>query len=192
MIYSWIRLGYRFTIFSMLWYRATMWWSKSKKFRVAKYENVEEIPKAFKNGRNYRPDLIFGSHKSDHLTHPTELEERISKGESFGDCDDHAIYWCAALVKSGLAKKVWFAFYSMEHVETKKRQAHAVCVFYGNDEKFYWADYRNPRKIDEVKDFMHQSARNYNCAPIAAAIWVVEGLSKDDTPQFGKITRLLP
>lgn len=188
---GWTRFLYKFTYFSALWYRITMAWSKNKKVRLPKYNKVEDIPKAFRYGKDYRYDEFFGTRAADHLTHPTELQSRINKGEKLGDCDDHAIYWCTALKKSGLAQKVWFAFYAMEHEETKEQQAHAVCVFADKDNNIFWADYRNPRKLDNVKDFMHQSARGYKSIPIVGVIWLIEGVKSDDTPVFGKITRIL-
>ena len=184
---------YFFTVFSMLWYRLTMRLSKKIGSSVKKYNSIEEIPKAFNFGRKYRYDQLFGT-KSDHLTHPSMLQWRIDNDQEFGDCDDHAIYWCVSLLKSGLAKKVWFAFFAMKKVdeETGKvdRSGHAVCVFYGLDDQLYWCDYRDPRKIDKIEDFMYQSSASYKRDPIVGCIWVVNGLEKDDTPKFGKITRI--
>jgi len=192
MIQKLTKFSYRFLFLAILWYRITMLWSRKKGTQVKKYEKVEDIPKAFNYGRKYRWDESFGI-KSDHLTHPSRLQHRLNEeSEEFGDCDDHAIYWCAALLKSGLAKKVWFAIYSMENEDGSERAAHAVCVFADKENQLYWADYRNPRKIEQAKDYMIQSASAYNKIAIAGAITLVRGLKKDDTPIFGTITRLKP
>lgn len=188
----WVKFGYKFTWFSKLWYEFTMAVSRDKQYRLPVYENVEDIPKAFDFGSKYRFDTIL-ERESDHLTHPSTLQKRLEEGKArFGDCDDHAIYWCTALLKSKLAKKVWFAFYAMKAEDNTHYSAHAVCVFQGLDDNIYWADYTNPRKIEEVKDFMKDSAKRYKRVPIAGAIWHVKGIKRNDTPVFGKITRLLP
>jgi len=70
------------------------------------------------------------------------------------------------------------------------RSAHAVCVFCGLDDELYWCDYRNPRKIEKIEDFMHQSAGERSKQAVAGCIWLVKGLKEDDTPEFGKITRI--
>lgn len=161
---------------------------------VKVYENIEEIPEAFEFGRKYRYDQLFGS-KSDHLTHPARLQWRLDNNFEFGDCDDHAIYWCATLLKSKLAKRVWFAHYSMKRMTEENnfhREGHAVCVFEGLDGELYWADYRKPKKITNISEFMHESARAYRSQPVVGAIWEVKGLKDNDTPKFGKITRLIP
>lgn len=189
-----IQFGYKFTFFSMLWYVFTMKLSKKLGSQVKKYNSVEEIPKAFEFGRKYRYDQLLGS-KSDHLTHPTRLQWRINTEREFGDCDDHAIYWCTALLRSKLASKVWFAFYSMKEEDQEtgeiKRNGHAVCVFADLEGQLWWCDYRKPKKINEMRDFMVESASGYGRIPIAGAVWHVKGLKDDDTPIFGKRSRIL-
>jgi hypothetical protein len=180
------------------WYSFTMFFSKVlSKFRKKKitkvkiYDTIEEIPKAFNNGKDYRSDMFFGR-KSDHLTHPTVLQGRIEDKEKFGDCDDHAIYWCAALIKSKLASKVWLGFYHMINEESGEITGHAVCVFADHSNVLHWADYRNPRKISKVvgpRDFMIQSAYSYGKKAIKGAIILIKELDENDTPKFGKITR---
>lgn len=190
-----IKIGYGLNIFSLLWYRITMRLTRKIGSRVKKFDSVDDVPEAFNFGREYRSDQLLGS-KSDHLTHPTRLQWRLDNDHEFGDCDDHAIYWCAALHRSKLAKKVWFAYYSMKSEDEKtgkvKRSAHAVCVFQGLDDQMYWCDYRKPRKINNIKEFMHHSAGSYRKKPIVGCIWLIKGLKDDDTPIFGKRTKLLP
>lgn len=187
------QLGYHFTFISLWWYLLTMKLSRKIGVSVKKYKKIEDIPAAFEFGRKYRWDQLFGS-KSDHLTHPTRLQWRINNDFEFGDCDDHAIYWCAALLKSKLAKRVWFAFYSMKKQDPMNktsradRMAHAVCVFQGLDGEFYWCDYGVPKKIDTVSQFMVESASTYGYLPIAGVICHIDGLRDDDTPKFGKRT----
>lgn len=192
---KWIQFGYRFTVFSMIWYKFTMRLSKKVGIYVKRYETVEEIPKAFKYGSKYRYDQLLGE-KSDHLTHPSRLQWRLNNDREFGDCDDHAIYWCSALLRSDLVEKVWFAFYSMKKDDPKtekvKYSAHAVCVFADKSGDLYWCDYGSPKKIKKMKDFLYQSSGKYGSIPIAGAVWVVTGLKDDDTPKFGKITRIIP
>jgi hypothetical protein len=188
-----IQLSYHFTFFSIWWYSLTMRFTRKIGTNVKKYNNLEDIPKAFDFGRKYRWDQLFGS-KADHLTHPTRLQWRIDNDFEFGDCDDHAVYWCAALLKSKLAKRVWFAFYSMKKQEPinktsrADRMAHAVCVFQGLDDTLYWCDYNNPKKIEDISMFMYESASTFGYYPVAGVICHIDKLKDDDTPKFGKRT----
>lgn len=184
-----IKLGYLFTWFSMKWYQLTMWMTKRSDARVREYASVEEIVAALQYGKLYRYDELFGK-KGDHLTHPSALQFNLNNGGKFGDCDDHAIYWCAALLKSGLAKKVWFAFYSMKKGD--KYEAHAVCVFEDMNHELNWCDYGMPNKIERISDFQVLSAQGFGKEALGGVIWHVTHLKDDDTPVFGKITRVLP
>jgi hypothetical protein len=163
-----------------------------EKCPVKVYNNVIEIKNALGNGTLYKFDMISGV-PSDYLIHPSVIECRIQNKTKFGDCDDHAIYWCVALKKSNLAKKVWFSLFSMKGTGVDKSySAHAVCVFTDNQDKLYWCDYRNPISIQKFSDFQKQSANLYGNEPICAAMWEIDRIKDDDTPVFGKITRILP
>lgn len=186
-------IGYRLIYFSILWYRITMRWTLKRGVALKKYKELQDIPQAFNYGRRYRYDeMIILGRDGDHLTHPTLLQDRLNKKEPFGDCDDHAIYWCVSLLKSKLASKVWFAIYHMEDKENKKMVGHAVCVFADEENNLYWADYRVPEKIESAKDFMIRSAERYGRSAIVGALCHVKSIDKNGTPKFGKITRLLP
>ena len=98
-----------------------------------------------------------------------------------------------AIKKSDLAKKIWFSFFSMkEEGKNPKYSAHAVCVFLGKDDKFYWCDYFLPRIIQKPEDFQIDSANLYKKEAICGAMWEVVGLKSDDTPIFGEIKKVLP
>lgn len=191
MINWFIRFCYNFTFFIVLWIRFTMWYSRYNKIEVKTYKNAEEISKALGHGKHYRYDKLMG-YKSDHVTHPTRFQKRIEEGKKLGDCDDHAIYWCVSLLKSGLVEKTWYAYYSMINPDTKKRSAHAVCVFVDKKNQFYWADYGNPRKINKARNFMIASASKHKSVPVVGALIHINDILDDDTPVFGKRTRLIP
>lgn len=188
-----IKFGYNFTWFAKVWFSFTIFFSKIyKKCVVRRYKNVTEIKTALRFGTLYKNDNIAGVIK-DYLIHPSVIECRLQSKTKLGDCDDHAIYWCVALKKSNLAKKVWFSLFSMKGTgEDKSYSAHAVCVFTDNEDKLYWCDYTTPKNIQKFSDFQKQSANNYGNVPICGAMWEVESLKDDDTPIFGKITRILP
>ena len=184
-----IRAIYSLTWFSARWYQFTMWLSKKPGARVREYSNIEEIIGAMNYGKLYQQDEIFNI-KSDHMTHPGALQLKLDNGKGFGDCDDHAIYWCAALLKSGLAKKVWIGIFTMKN--DKGYSGHAICVFEDMDHELNWCDYRMPTKIEKMSDFQNQSAERFGKQAICGAIWHVTHLKNDDTPVFGKITKVLP
>jgi hypothetical protein len=127
------------------WYGTTLTLTrrKNKNPEVAVYTNTREIVEAINWGRNWRPDPLKGA--LDVVMHPRKFQAKINAGDTkFGDCDDHALYWATALLKSGLADRaslgtVWY---------TKpggKGVGHVVCVFEKDGDTF-WADYRDPRK----------------------------------------------
>lgn len=161
-------------------------------YHVAKAKTIDEIPTLFSYGGLYKSDPLGG--RLDYLAHPSRLERRLSKrtsGDKFGDCDDHAIYWAAKLVKSNLAHHVWFAFYTMYDEETSKYSSHSVCVFEDNLDLF-WADYRLPTNtgtanIENKWQWAELSAFLYGRKPIAALMVRVQKLDANDTPVFGKI-----
>lgn len=156
------------------------------------YNNVEEIKNALGQGTLYKYDIIAGV-KSDYLIHPGVIQCRLQNQKKFGDCDDHAIYWCSAIKKSKIAKKVWFCFFTMKGFgEDKSYSSHAVCVFMDKKNKIYWCDYRSPRNIEKYADFQKESAKLYGNEPVCSVMWEIDEINPDDTPVFGKITRILP
>jgi|LakMenEpi03Aug12_release.lakeMendotaPanAssembly.Ray.scaffolds.fasta_scaffold672753_2 hypothetical protein len=177
----------------MFWYSFTMFFSKKlKKCPIPIYNNVEEITKTLRKGALYKYDIIAGI-RSDYLIHPSVIQCRLENSEKFGDCDDHAIYWCAALKKSKIAKKVWFSFFTMKGIGVDQSYfSHAVCVFTDNEDKMYWCDYKNPKNIEKFSDFQKESANKYGNEPVCSVMWEVVDVKDDDTPVFGKITRILP
>jgi hypothetical protein len=156
------------------------------------YNNFDQIRNALKSGNLYEHDNIADVIK-DYLIHPRVIECRLNSNKNFGDCDDHAIYWCTAIKKSKLARKVWFSFFTMTGRGVDDSiNSHAVCVFLGYDNKYYWCDYKNPNLLDKPSNFQVKSANLYGCDALCGAMWEIDAIKEDDTPIFGKITRVLP
>lgn len=189
----WYKFIYNFTWFSKIYYTLTMMISKRLlNCVVPMFYDAKDISKILNYGKLYKHDNIANIF-NEYLIHPRVIQCRLQQQELFGDCDDHAIYWCTAIKKSNLAKKVWFSFFTMKGKwPDDTYQSHAVCVFQGNDEKFYWCDYKNPNFIEKLEYFQVESANSYGCIPICGAIWEIIDVKNDDTPIFGKITRILP
>lgn len=190
---KWIRFIYLFTWFSQIWYIFTMKVSEIlKECPVPKYKNRKEIQAALAGGTLYKHDNIAQAIK-DYLIHPRVIQCRLEQKIPFGDCDDHAIYWCVALKKAHLVKRVWFSFFHMKGRGTDDTYSgHAVCVFLGKNNCLYWCDYRQPRFIEKIGDFQTQSAALYGNEAVCGCIWEVIGVKEDDTPIFGAINRVLP
>ncbi len=182
--------SYRFVCFVKWWYTLTMKLTKIHSTQVRYYQTFEQIPNDYGWGRRYRKDPLNG--KLDYLTHPSKLAHNAANELEFGDCDDHAIFWCTALLKNGLAKRAWFCFYSMEGIDDGRMSAHAVCVFeHADKDMFFWCDYQLPSCLDEFRDkWMQRSADTLNARPIVGAMIEVKHVTGDDTPVFGKITIL--
>lgn len=188
-----IRFIYNFAWFSKIYFLLTMKISKNlPQCVVPMFSSAKQITEILNYGKLYKHDNLAEVIK-DYLIHPRTIQCRLQDKEAFGDCDDHAIYWCTAIKKSNLAKKVWFSIYSMKgRWPDDTYSAHAVCVFQGYDEKFYWCDYGKPNLIEKIQDFQIKSAERYGCIAICGTIWEIVSIKNDDTPIFGKITRILP
>ena len=160
--------------------------------RVGYYHSFEQIPNDYGWGRRYKKDPLNG--KLDYLTHPSKLAHNAAFELEFGDCDDHAIFWCTALLKNKLATHAWFCFYSMEKIEDASTSAHAICVFRGAScGRYYWCDYNLPTSLGEQPTgWMQESARGYDAVPLIGAMIKVVWVDPDDTPVFGEITILEP
>ena len=190
---KWIRFIYLFSWFSQIWYIFTMMISKKlEQCEIPKYKNKKEIQIALRGGDLYKRDNI-GQAIKDYLIHPRVIQCRLEKKIPFGDCDDHAIYWCAALKKSNLVKRVWFSFFHMKGRGTDDTYSgHAVCVFQDKMNRLYWCDYSEPKFIEKIGDFQVNSAKLYGNEAVCGCLWEVIKVEKDDTPVFGAINRVLP
>lgn len=188
-----IQFIYFFTWFSKVYYSLTMKVSQVlRSCTIPMFLNVKEIKEILGYGKLYKYDNIADIFK-DYLIHPRVIQCRLQQQIPFGDCDDHAIYWCTAIKKSNLAKKVWFSFFTMKgRWPDDSYSSHAVCVYQGWDDKFYWCDYKEPRNIENLADFQVQSANLYGNVAVCGAIWEIVDVKYDDTPIFGKINRVLP
>ena len=180
------RLAYHYLSWlSIAWYSLTMRLTKHHKASVPVYKDYKTIVEDMGWGFLYRRDPLNG--KFDYLTHPTRLAYNVDNRTGFGDCDDHAIYWCTAIKKSNLADKVWFCFYSMVREKTLKLSGHAVCVFYKADEdQYYWCDYGLPNTIEKKEYWPIESAEKYDSSAFVATMCEVIELKDDDTPIFGE------
>ena len=189
----WFRFIYNFIWFSKIYYSLTIKISETlKSCPIPTFVNKKEIKNLLGGGKFYKKDNVAQVF-TDYLIHPRVIQCRLEQKIPFGDCDDHALYWCVALKKSKLAKKVWFSFFTMKGRDTDDTySAHAVCVFLDNAGRLYWCDYSEPRKLDNFADFQVESAALYGCEAVCGGAWEVVDLKNDDTPIFGKTFRVLP
>lgn len=190
---KWIQFMYNFTWFGKIYYILTMKISETlKKCPIPVFVNKKEIRLLLAGGKLYKSDSVAQVFK-DYLIHPRVIQCRLEQKIPFGDCDDHAIYWCTALKKSKLAKKVWFSFFTMKgRWPDDTYQGHAVCVFQDKNNRLYWCDYAEPKLIENLEDFQVQSASLYGCDAVCGGMWEVIGVKEDDTPIFGETLKLLP
>lgn len=187
---------YKFQFFAKIYYMITLYLSKYKEKSIVKvYYSFIEIKNALMSGQKYVPDYFFGK-ITDYLLHPGVVQYRIDNNKLIGDCDEHAIYWCTAIKKSKLAKRVWFAYFSFKKKDKSTQQyvynAHAVCVFKGLNNKLYWCDYGMPIEIEKLSDFQVSYCNIRGVTPIVGCLWNLDELDVHDTPKFGTITRVLP
>ena len=178
-------LGFRyFTGFIKFWYGLSMLVTRHKKATLPEFLTTQQIAEMLRFGDGWRSDPFGGA--LDVLTHPTRIQWRLDNGKrKVEDCDGHAAYWCVALLKSGLAKRVWFSIYQMRKIDGRFG-GHAVCVYEDQFGRLWWCDYGAPRMLEAdlpIKaldgwEWAITSARGYKATPIAAAKLEVK-LSKD-------------
>lgn len=176
---------YRLYLYIRIFKMRMLWmFTYNKKHPVATYTNINDIPKTLKWGSGYKFDP-----PRDPVYHPTQIQKRIDAGYKIGDCDDHAIYWAAALIKNKLAKRVWFSTYFYT-TDSGERAGHAICVFQGLDGKYYWGDYStpNPVEIDNkllptTFEWVETAMKAYGAVRIKTAnMFEVKRLNWRDTP----------
>jgi hypothetical protein len=159
--------------------------------QVAVYTTTRQIAEAINWGRNWRSDPWKGA--LDVVMHPRKFQAKINAGDTeFGDCDDHALYWATALLKSGLADRVWMGTIWYQKPDKKKGSGHAICVF-EKDGKTFWADYGTPRAVEEGWAWAYDAAK-VRRADLRAAGKMEIVFRRNGEPRFKKITgkRYLP
>lgn len=170
----------KFAWFVRWWYGLTMKWTLkgAKDITFPTFPNSIAIHKRLDFEGHYKADPFEG--KLDYLAHPRLIEKRISEQRFVDDCDGHGIYWATALLKSGLAEKVWFS--SVQYRSIVKRGGHVICVWQDKEGQLWWADYGFPQKIDNIWGWLAR----YEASLVGAMMIPVTGLDERDTPKFGK------
>jgi hypothetical protein len=162
------------TRFFLIWFRITMFftgWFKTSDVRRARM--IDEIPARLEYGKEWRKDKAGG----DFVTNPRRVQRRIEDGVRIGDCDDHAAYWCAVLLKSGLAKRCWMGWVMMQPAKGNPsvgRWGHCVCIFEDHDGVMWWTDYHLPKRIGTEQEpwreweWAHRVGIDYYGDPVCA------------------------
>lgn len=122
-----------------LWYGLTQFFTGFGGVKLRTFAVPNEIVADLDHGQRYRADRRAGA-----MTHPRKVQARINAGQKLGDCEDHAGYWIAALLESGLATEVYMG--SIFYLDGGKKEGHAVTVF-KRDGEYFWADYAQPQMI---------------------------------------------
>ncbi len=143
--------------------------------------SINDIPIILSFGTNYRPDPKRGFLK-DKTIHPRVIQHKINTGEygkTMFDCDDHAAYWCAQLLKNKhMVNKVYFAEIRFPKGDDGKNSGHAFCIFEGLDSKLYWADYNYPAFFTDDKtkifDCMDEVCKAYGYDKNSKGMFIFE------------------
>lgn len=189
-----MRFLYRaFYFFVPWWYGMSMRFTRRnrKNPQVAEYTSTRQIAEAINWGRNWRPDPW--KQALDVVMHPRKFQAKINAGDDeFGDCDDHALYWATALLKSGLADRAWMGTIWYQKPDAKKGSGHAICVF-EKDGKTFWADYGMPRAVGEGWEWAHDAA-GVRRSELKAAGKMEIIFRRNGEPRFKKVNgkRYLP
>jgi hypothetical protein len=188
----------RFLYRTLYWF-VPWWYSMSMRFtrrgrknpEVANYTTTREIAIALNWGNNWRADPLKGA--IDVVMHPRKFQGKIDAGDKgFGDCDDHALYWATALLKSGLADRAWLGTAWYVKAGDKRGVGHVVCVF-EKDGKTFWADYRTPVEVGDSWAWAYSLVKSRN-AELKAAGRMEVTLRRNGDPKIKKVNgkRYLP
>ena len=179
-----------------LWYTLTMILTYKRGVKVeTNFNSYQEIAYELAFGMRYKKDLLRET--LDVMIHPTRIQDRINKNQLIGDCEDHAGYWVATLLKTKLVKNAWLGF-TMFGDANDSIQGHAVCVFEDWAGEMFWVDYNKPNKFSNFPnvrtwDWCEQVCKAFSSEddtlnPISAGMFKIEKLSNKDRPIFGEIT----
>ena len=161
------------------YYAYTQWRSRLKTPVVLPAAAFSDIVTRLAYGQKYKAD------RRDSLTHPRMVQRRIDEGHALlGDCDDHAGYWIATLLKSKLADEAYFGDIQYENRGVK--EGHAVAVFLA-DGQWYWADYGMPIPLGRREDWVKSVLAMYG-DKLRGTILTRMSLNADDSISFGDST----
>lgn len=175
------------------WYALTMWWSQLGEVQLRPVKSYRAISEALSGGARWRPDPLGGIF--DNVYHPSQVQLNIDMSEPVGDCDDHAVYWCAMLLRSKLARRAWLSFYQYRRADGVVG-GHVVCVFESVDTgadgkpKLFWVDYGLPELITSRDAWIDLLCARKSRTLLGAAEIPVTHLREDDTPVLGPVSRL--
>lgn len=162
---------------------------------IPKYNSVQEITDSISKIK-WTADPFNG--KLDIVKHPTYIQEAIDQHNDLsGDCDDFAVYWIAALLKSGIVKSPKDLFMGIALWASKDKKTltgHAVCVYKINDQWFWVSNWNRsiPFSIQNQNDWIVPVLGKNR--KIIAGKYLVDGI-KDvgearDTIIFGNAVRI--
>lgn len=175
------RIGWRFGVG---WYGLTQRISEDDSEPVRPAASYEEIVTRLRFGQGYAPDPVHG--KLDIMRHPRRIQRWIDTGKPIGDCDEHAAYWLACLLKSGLACEAYLGILQAQTLATGETWGHALAVWRESEGgPLLWADYGLPRTTDGEWGWVQQVADAYQSRPLFAGLAHVHRLDGDDTLVFG-------
>lgn len=178
----------------LIWWRVTQFVSSFRAIPLpTSVRNLTYISKMLGEGSLYRPDRPLAG-----MWNPGYVWARATNDQRVGDCEDHAGFWVAMLIRAAFDSEgrmlesiaigtVWGLDANGKHV------GHAVALFGFRDHHGvlteYWADYGLPQPaVIKSWDWAKEIARRYGWTYQAAYILEVRGVSRRGSLQFGKIT----
>jgi len=117
---------------------------------------------------------------------PRKFQAHIDSNGEMGDCDDFAIYWATALLKSGLCDRAFIGT-TWRGKPGKRGSGHALCVFQAHG-AYWWADYNRPR-ICTQWGWASDEAERRGMVPTAAGLIEVS-LRRSGEPRLHKRVRV--
>jgi len=124
------------------------------------------------------------------LSHPEHIQHNIEKHNFIGDCDNHSLYWCSSLINSKLAKKAWLCIYHMKREDIV--MGHSVCVYQDFSDRYFYFDYRYPKKIKNIEDWIYKSSKTFGAEPICGLMFQIGLFNNSKFPKLKGILKVLP
>lgn len=159
-----------------------MFFTRVKGYPIQEIDDIRRIPELFEFGKFWKADPKY----MDIMYHPSRLQKWIKTHKNkHQDCEDFGGFWITGIIKNKLAKEVYLGVFNF--IIDGEIQGHAITVFVDAENHFWYGDYNYPIRIDDKWDFARKSAEGYGSTPIVATLFKVDGITKNDTPIFGKV-----
>jgi hypothetical protein len=176
----------KLTVFMLFWYVLSLIITYFKgKRELPAYSSIKDLYMVVSRNNSMYKDTKYLL-----LSHPRHIQYNIEKNNFIGDCDNHSLYWCSSIIDSRLAKKAWLCIYHMER--DGKLMGHSVCAYQDFSDRYFYFDYKYPKEIKNIEDWMCNSGKTFGAEPICGLMFQIGLFNNSKFPKLKGILKVLP